>query len=184
MSTRPVSTPSGPTKLPDPDAPASDNLVARAKVTDGGLEAEVALGKGHTAIDGLDGTVDVEVFSGSMSLERNQVTVEGAVNHVDVDIEAIRLEVTAEALSFRVNRGTKNADGSVGQNAGIQATLVGVEATQKLGTASSLTLGLSAGAGAEISVGTRDFDKDNNPEFCLRVSLLWGTVGTCIENPF
>jgi hypothetical protein len=47
-----------------------------------------------------------------------------------------------------------------------------------------VTGGLSVGVGAELGVGVRDFDKDSNPELCARVSVLFFTLGACVENPF
>ena len=40
------------------------------------------------------------------------------------------------------------------------------------------------GVGVELGVGLPDFDRDNNPELCARVSVLFFTLGDCLENPF
>lgn len=63
------------------------------------------------------------------------------------------------------------------------STAVAVESFTPFGGGNSVTGGLSVGVGAELGVGTRDFDKDNNPELCARVSVLFFTLGACVENP-
>jgi hypothetical protein len=184
MSNRPLDATASRTGPPEPASSqeSDDVLVARVGIKDRKVEGEVAFAKGHSGTDGVDSKV--EVFAGTMSLGYDQVTIGGSVSHVDVSLESVNVDVSAEGLGFKVNRGTKNADGSVGYNLGAQATLVGIEATKRWGGgASHVTGGLSAGAGVEISVGDRDLDKDNNPELCARVSVLWATVGFCIEYP-
>ncbi|HEY0712301.1 MAG TPA: hypothetical protein VGF45_06490 [Polyangia bacterium] len=182
MSNRPVSGSqtrtgsSGPATSAEPD----ETLVARITVGGRKVEGEVALAKSRLDSDGVD--AKAEAFAGTMTLGYDQVTVGGSVGHVDVTIDRLRLDIAAEGLGVKLNRGTKNADGSVGYNLGAQATLVGVEATHRWnGGVSHFTGGLSAGAGVEISVGDRDIDADNNPELCARVSVLVATVGFCIE---
>jgi hypothetical protein len=96
---------------------------------------------------------------------------------------ARRSRQPARAGAAKLNVSKDNPDGSVGGNASVGATLIGVEGTWTR-NGNSVTGGLSVGAGAEVGVGTRDFDKDGRPEFCARVSVLVATVGMCLENPF
>ncbi|HEY0710131.1 MAG TPA: hypothetical protein VGG33_25190 [Polyangia bacterium] len=183
MSNRPVSgpqsRPGGPATEPDNLLP--DNLfVARGSVKDKRIEGEVGMIKDQSAHDGVESKV--EILAGSASLGYDQVTIAGAINHVELSYEDSGIDLSGEVAGFKLNRGTQNADGSVGYNLGAQVTIAGIEGTKRFGSASSLTFGLSAGAGVEISVGDRDFDKDNSPELCARVSLGWATVGFCFEH--
>jgi hypothetical protein len=164
MSTKPVS--GGP------------RPVARAEISTQEVDLEVAAAKGQVA----DG-VDVEVFSASAKLTGDQLTVQGAMSRVEVGGGRV-LTGSLETFSFKGNVSKTNPDGSVGGNAGIGAQVIGVEGTAKFLGASSVTGGLSVGVGAELGVGVRDFDKDNNPELCARVSVLFFTLGACVENPF
>ncbi len=190
MSTGPIlqSRPDGtcPTALdPEPGAagpgppapPASDAAGPRASArqTSDGFDVEVALYRDEGAF-GLES--EALVFSARKSGEA--VTVEGAVARAQIDGRLT--SVSAEALSFKASAGTVNPDGSVGRNVALGTTIVGLEGTLKLG-ANSVTGGISAGAGVELGIGTRDFDKDNRPEFCARVSALILTIGFCIEDP-
>jgi hypothetical protein len=164
MSTKPVS--GGP------------QPVARAEISTQEVELEVAAAKGHVA-DGID----VEVFSASAKLDGDQLTVQGAMSRVEVGGDRV-LTGSLETFSFKGNVSKANPDGSIGGNAGIGANVIGVEGTARFLGASSVTGGLSVGVGAELGVGVRDFDKDSNPELCARVSVLFFTLGACVENPF
>lgn len=190
MSTRPISTPtSTPTSCgtadappaappPPPKAPAAGaNPVARASLEDG-LDLEIGLAKGPASKN-----VDIELFTASARVKPGQVTLQAGLSRIDVHSEDRGKSISTEKLTAKVNVSKDNPDGSVGGNASFGATLIGVEGTWTRG-GNSVTGGLSAGVGAEVGVGTRDFDKDGRPEFCARVSFLVATVGTCLENPF
>jgi hypothetical protein len=165
MSTKPVS--GGP------------QPIARANVSTQELDVEVAAAKGRVA-DGID----VEVFSASAKLTGDQLTVQGAMSRVEVGTGDRRHTASLETFTFKGNVSHSNPDGSVGGNAGIGANVIGVEGTATFLGASSVTGGLSVGVGAELGVGVRDFDKDGSPELCGRVSVLFFTLGACLENPF
>ena len=192
MSTRPISTSASPpscgtagaagqstTPAPEPKAPpAGARPVARASLEDG-LDAEVALIKGPAGEN-----IDLELFTASARVTRDQFTVQGGVSRIDVHSDDRRFGVSSEKLTFKVNSSKTNPDGSVGGNAAIGATLIGIEGTATVpGSGSSITGGLSIGVGAELGVGTRDFDKDGRTELCARVSFLVATLGLCLENP-
>jgi hypothetical protein len=191
MSTRPISTPptscgttgsTSPSATPAPEAkvpPAGARPVARASLADG-IDAEVALIKGPASKN-----VDLEMFAASARVNKDQVTLQAGVSRIDLHTADKRQSISSEKLTAKVNVSYTNPDGSVGGNASIGATLIGVEGTLTVpGGGSSLTGGLSVGVGAELGVGTRDFDKDGHAELCARVSLLVATVGACLENPF
>jgi hypothetical protein len=152
--------------------------IARADISTQEVELEVAAAKGQVA-DGID----VEVFSASAKLNGDQLTVQGAMSRVEVGGGGV-LAGSLETFSFKGNVSKTNPDGSIGGNAGIGANVIGVEGTARFLGASSVTGGLSVGVGAELGVGVRDFDKDSNPELCARVSVLFFTLGACVENPF
>ena len=152
--------------------------IARAEISTQEVDLEVAAAKGQVA-DGID----VEVFSASAKLDGDQLTVQGAMSRVEVGGDGV-LTGSLETFSFKGNVSKTNPDGSTGGNAGIGANVIGVEGTAKFLGASSVTGGLSVGVGAELGVGVRDFDKDSNPELCARVSVLFFTLGACVENPF
>jgi len=181
MSTSPISRnkpgAAAPPKPAEESAPAG--AVARATVTADGVRAEVAAAKGE-----LSDGIDVEVFSSAAQVNEDGVSVEGAMARVQIraDQEGHRAQI--ETFSFKASAGRANPDGSTGVGLGLGANVVGIEGTVNLGGGTDVTGGLSAGAGAEASVGVRDFDKDNNPELCARVSLAFVTIGMCIENPF
>jgi hypothetical protein len=164
MSTKPVS--GGP------------KPIVRAELSTQEVDLEVAAAKGQVT-DGID----VEVFSASAKLSGDQLTVQGAMSRVEVGGNGV-LTGSLETFSFKGNVSKSNPDGSVGGNAGIGANVIGVEGTARFLGASSVTGGLSVGVGAELGVGVRDFDKDSNPELCARVSVLFFTLGACVENPF
>lgn len=131
--------------------------------------------KGHDPKSGLD--VEVLSLSGQV----------GTQNEFQVGLQRIGRSspsgsVGIEVLTARANMGIHNDDGSVGINAGAQATALGVETT--LATVDSLTVGLSAGLGVGGSVGLRDLDKDGEHELCAKVSLGPLTAGVCVETPW
>lgn len=139
------------------------------------LHAGTALLKGHDPKSGLD--VEVLSVSGQVGTQE-----EWQASLVRLGKSTSAGSFGAEALTVRVNRGIHNDDGSVGFNAGAQVTALAAEATY--GTVDSLTLGLSAGAGAGGSLGVRDLDKDGEHEVCAKVSYGPLTVGGCVETPF
>jgi hypothetical protein len=74
-------------------------------------------------------------------------------------------------------------DGSIGLNAGIGVTAVGIEGTGTLGPLSA-TIGASVSANLAGSVGIRDGDHDGKAEICARAELTVMTFGVCIERPW
>lgn len=97
----------------------------------------------------------------------------------DDGVHSVGMDVfTAEA-----NIGFENPDGSTGLHAGAMATAVGIEGTTGY-SGNSITGGLSASVGAGGSIGVRDQDGDGSLELCARVSVMFFTLGACIENPF
>ena len=141
-------------------------------------DVEVALAKGPAGDH-----FDVELMSLSAKVNADQLTVQGAFSRIELHSQNPGQSLSVEKLTFKANLGTINPDGSVGINAGIGATLIGIEGTATI-SGNSLTVGFSAGAGAEVSVGVRDFDKDGSPEMCARISVLFVTLGTCMEPLF
>jgi hypothetical protein len=179
MSSRPISG-NSPTSVPAaaPDA-ESAQPVARASVSTQEVALEVAAAKGQ-ATDG----VEIEVLSVSARITADDVIVQGGMARIEVGTDDRAHTASLENFTFKATAGRTNSDGSKGFNAGASATVVGVEGTTTFLGASSVTGGLSVGVGAEAAVGTRDFDKDSNPELCARVSLLFFTAGLCVESPF
>jgi hypothetical protein len=178
MSSRPISGNSPSPVTPAAPEAESAQPVARAKVSAQEVELEVAAAKGHAA----DG-VEIEVFAASARITGDDVIVQGGLAKIEVGTDDRAHVASLENFTFKATAGRTNSDGSQGFNAGASATVVGVEGTTTFLGASSVTGGLSVGVGAEVAVGTRDFDKDNNPELCARVSLLFFTAGLCVENP-
>jgi|GEM_PF-6193467 len=85
-----------------------------------------------------------------------------------------------DVFSVDAGAGTRNKDQSRGVNAGAVANLVGVEGTKSIG-ASEVTAGVALSLGLEGSLGTRDIDNDGDTEYCVRASVGFLTLGTCIE---
>lgn len=139
------------------------------------VHAGVALLKGHDPKSGLD----VEVLSVSGQVGTQEEWQAGLVR---LGRSTSAGSFGIEAMTLRVNRGIHNDDGSVGLNMGAQVTALGGETT--VGTVESLTLGVSAGAGAAGSFGVRDLDRDGEHEVCAKVSYGPVTVGACVETPF
>lgn len=110
-----------------------------------------------------------------------QTTARVGLSNVAWRSQDDRLDIAGDFLSGEIAAGEHNKDGSNGLNAGAMATAGGVEITRRFGSASSFTGGLSASVGAEASVGARDLDRDGDTEYCVRASLFFFTVGTCIE---
>jgi hypothetical protein len=180
MSARSVTgtpgTGSPPPSVPDePATPAGP--VARAEVSLERIDIEVAAAKG-SAGDGIE----VAVFAGSIQSTSQQTTLEARMFNVEVKSKDGHQKATLENFSAKVTSGHQNSDGSVGGNFGIGATVIGVEGTVGH-SGTTVTGGLAVGAGAELSVGTRDLDKDGSKELCARVSVGLVTLGLCLENP-
>ncbi len=90
------------------------------------------------------------------------------------------LDVEVRALEAGVHVGTRNADGSKGINVGASFRALTVESTLSA-SGNSVTAGLSASVGGEFSLGTRDADQDNHPEYCARVGVGSFVAGVCVE---
>jgi hypothetical protein len=88
--------------------------------------------------------------------------------------------VTTEIGSVKGDIGTHNPDGSQGIYMSFQANAVQSEWTFGEG-AEHGTIGLSAGVGFELGIGTRDIDQDGLKEHCHKISVGPLTVGQCIE---
>lgn len=140
--------------------------------------ARDALYVGGAAIKGRDSAtgLELEMFSVSAQVGGEH---EAQLGMARVGVSGSNGNVTGEAFTVRANGGAHNDDGSVGFNAGVIGTAVGVEGT--LGSRDSLTLGASIGAGAAVSVGVRDLDANGVPEFCAKVSVGFLTAGICWE---
>jgi hypothetical protein len=152
------------------------DLYADAGLTASGdsLFAGVALLKGGVA----KSNGEAEVMSISSQI--------GAETEVQLGFQRVggahgALSGGVEIFTARANIGIHNDDGSTGFNVGAGVTAVGFEGS--VGGASRLTYGVAAGAGAGVSVGVRDVDRDGNSELCARVSIGPVTVGACLENP-
>ncbi|MFC1705882.1 hypothetical protein ACFL59_03555 [Planctomycetota bacterium] len=153
---------------------------ADAGVSDSGdsVYAEAAAISGRDSQSGIE--VDAFGVRGEVGAQNEASVVMARVGASSDDgTDRIAMDV----FSGRANIGIHNADGSTGANAGAMATAVGVEGTVGH-SGNSVTGGLSLSAGAEGSVGIRDQDGDGSKEVCARVSLMFFTVGGCVENPF
>ena len=181
MSARPVNGPPAggpppPSGTDEPPAPAGP--VARASVSSERVDVEVAAVKG-SAGDGIE----VAVFSASIQSTAQQTTLEARMFNAELESEDGHRKVSVENFSAKINSGRQNPDGSVGGNFGVGANVVGIEGT--VGHSGwTITGGVAFGAGAEMSVGTRDLDRDGSRELCARVSAGFATIGLCVENPF
>jgi hypothetical protein len=181
VSTRSVTGTTGsgvpqPSPSDQPSPPAAP--VARASITADRVDLELAAAKG-AAGDGID----VAVFSASVTASRQQTTLEGRMFSAELKSDNGQNKIAVENFSAKVNLGRENADGSFGGNFGLGANIVGIEGTVGR-SGNTVTGGVAFGAGAELSVGTRDLDKDGSPELCGRVSAGFVTLGLCLENPF
>jgi len=136
---------------------------------------------GVAALKGRDPKSGLEVEVGSASGQVGTQT-EFQAGLVRIGRSTRDGSVAIESFTLRANAGIYNDDGSVGLNAGAQATALGGETT--FGTATSVTVGVSAGVGVAGSVGVRDADKDGKHEICVKGSYLAGTLGICVETSF
>ena len=173
----------GPTPSPKGAADADDvgaepRAEASVTVHSTGFEARAAAASGRVS----DG-VDVEIGSVRLEWSGQNFVAQGALHQATVDAGR-GFTLSTEAFSFKVNSGNmgRNADGSIGANRGAQVTIVGGDVTYAKGGFSA-TLGASAGAGNDFSVGVRDRDGDGNNELCVRGSAWIGTLGLCVELP-
>ncbi|HMJ15224.1 MAG TPA: hypothetical protein VK524_27605 [Polyangiaceae bacterium] len=88
--------------------------------------------------------------------------------------------VVSEIGSLKGDIGTHNPDGSKGIYVSLQANIAQSEWTFTNG-AEQTTVGLSAGLGFELGIGTRDIDSDGLKEHCRKVSVGPLAFGQCIE---
>jgi hypothetical protein len=137
------------------------------------LFAGVAALKGRDTASGLE----VEVFSASAQIG-GEHELQAAMARVGTSGKYG--SASGEVFTARANAGAHNDDGSLGFNAGVGATIAGVEGTLTNG-ADSLTAGVSAGPSASISVGIRDLDDNGINEWCVKVSAGPFTLGMCWE---
>ncbi len=136
--------------------------------------AGVALLKGRTP-EGIE----AEALSLSIQVGRQN---EVQATYARVAYAGTHGSISAEGLTANAHVGFDNSDGSLGLNAGASATLAAAEITAKH-SGFSVTAGAAAGVGGEVHVGVRDDDKDNNPEFCVRVAASFLIGGACVEFP-
>jgi len=93
-----------------------------------------------------------------------------------------KLGVTSELGSARIAVGTQNGE-CRGFNVGAQGSLAQSEWTLRSGASGedAMTLGISAGAGAEIGICEQDSDRDGRAETCVRISAGPVTYAQCLE---
>jgi hypothetical protein len=143
---------------------------------DGQVETRAALLHGHDPETGLD----VEVFSVAARSGPSAHGIEAVVERFGFSSE--RGKVSVDLLSAAAEVGTHNADGSKGFNIGASAVAAAAEGTLKWNGTDQATLGVAAGVGFQLSVGTRDADHDGKREACIRVVEIL-TLGLCMELP-
>lgn len=143
-----------------------------------GVFMSAAAVKGRDARTGIG----AELMAGSVQVGA-QSEVYAGIARVSVSKSDGTASIGADMMTVRAGIGRHNSDRSIGANAGALATAVGVEGT--VGHSGySATGGLSVSVGAEGSIGVRDQDGDGKAELCGRASLLFFTLGACVENPF
>jgi len=151
-----------------------EGLYARAGATSDGDSF-------YAGVAGVKGAVDggkLEVLSASVQV--------GAQDEVQVGLARVGVRSQAGSWEVRtieaeIHQGVHNPDGSTGSNAGVAATAIAAEVT--LGSSgNTITLGVSAGSGMEVSTGVRDADADGNDEQCVRVGFGPVVGGVCIES--
>ena len=159
-------------------ANSKPDVYADARVTrDGTAYAGAAMLKGRDESSGIE----VEAFTGSVQVGlQNEAQV--GMTRLGISSKDGSNSATMDIFTAQANAGFYNKDGSTGLNGGAMAVAVGVEGTASTG-ATGVTGGLSISAGVEGSVGVRDQDGDGYGEACLRVGLMFFTVGIQIEDP-
>jgi hypothetical protein len=137
---------------------------------------------GAFAVKGRDpkSGLEVEVLSASVHDGHLQGDTQVAMARLGISSDDGHFNARGEVLTLKAHLGTQNPDGSVGVNAGIGATIAGIEGTATLGPVSG-TLGVSASATLAGSVGVRDGDNDGKGELCARAEFGLWTVGACME---
>jgi hypothetical protein len=149
---------------------------ARAGLTTSGdsAYAEAALLKGRDPATG----VEAEVFdlSAQVGLE-SELKLTGA--RVGFTTDGGQGSGSVEVGTLRAHVGVHNDDGSTGLNAGVSASLIGVEDSYQNGD--GLSSSLSAGFSAGVQLGLRDQDGDEDPEVCARIKFGPGTLQGCVE---
>jgi hypothetical protein len=153
---------------------------AHAGVTTSGdsVYAAAAAIKGRDARTGIE----TEIFSVSGQVG-GENEVQAGMARIGVSSDSGTHSATMDIFTARASGGAHNADGSTGINAGAMATVVGIEGTTGY-SGNSITGGLSFSAGAEGSIGVRDADGDGSSDLCARVSVMFFTLGACVESPF
>jgi hypothetical protein len=143
------------------------------------LEARAALFHGHDP----DAGIDLDLLSVAARASAKSTAVEAVLERFSVSTPDERAQFTGELLAAGVELGTHNLDGSKGLGIGAGVVAAGFEATLKLGSDTSVTLGAGAGIGLHMSFGLRDADHDGKPALCARVVEVF-TIAGCIELPF
>ncbi len=182
-------TPFGPPRPPLPGPKATNNATrtqernlasgayAEAGYSEGGhaLHAGIAIVKGRDTRGG-----EVEAMSVSVQVGAEHEVQATALR---VGFSDSKVAIGAEAGTANAHIGIHNSDGSTGVNSGIGFVEVAAEGTFG-NEANSVTVGVGAGVGAEMSVGLRDKDANGKPEACFRLGVKFATVGACVELPF
>ena len=137
----------------------------------------------HGTVTGSeDGSVRVGAADGRASdgqLEGSGALVKG---HTQATNSAgVTLSASGQVLGGGAHVGTKNADGSVGKNAGAGVALASGEVTIETKEGWSITGGASAGVSADYSEGVKE--RGDHKSMCVRVDAGPATVGACIPVP-
>ncbi|MBN1962362.1 MAG: hypothetical protein JW841_15625 [Deltaproteobacteria bacterium] len=136
---------------------------------------------GAAAIKGRDQRtgIETEVFtiSGRLGGENE---VQAGMGRIGVSSDDGMNNATMEVFTARAAGGAHNNDGSTGINAELMGTVIGAQGTASY-EGNSITGGLSFSAGAGGSIGLRNADQDDSTEVCGSVSVMFFTLGTCIE---
>jgi hypothetical protein len=132
--------------------------------------------KGRDASSGLE----LEVFSVSVHDGGFQGDAQVGMARVGVSSDDGHFNLRGEVFTAKAHLGIHNPDGSTGVNAGLGATIAGLEGTATVGPL-SVTGGVSGGAVLAGSIGVRDGDGDGKAELCGWVEAGPWTVGACLE---
>jgi len=132
---------------------------------------------GVAGVKGSEAGGNLEVLSASVQV--------GAQSEVQVGLARVGMRSELGSWEIRtieaeIHHGVHNPDGSTGSNTGVAANAIAAEVTLGSGD-TTVTLGVSAGVGIEVSTGVRDADADGVDEQCVRLGYGPGVVGACIE---
>ena len=120
---------------------------------------------------------------GVLTVRPDQVDLQAGIPRLQghATLGGVRLTAGIDILNANAHLGSRNGDGSRGENIGAGASLLGGELNIDY-RGWSLTLGVAASLGGSISSGdSRDVDTDGVPERCFAMSLGPFTLGECDE---